>query len=511
MENVKRLNIDGLYSTIDVMNYLGIICNNPSLLKIKDNRLEPLKDLEFNRMHKIVYTAIENMALMDDIEEIDGVSMSLFLSAYPDQHEHFMRGKGIEYIDEIKAMSTNSSLNYSLNTIKKLTLLRSYEKVGFSVKDIYNTFLTDPKEISEQKERFDALTLLDIQKYVKSKLETIHEGMRYSDADSYGFQGGEDIFELIQRCQEEPQWGHPFQSLLFNAVFRGMLGKKVMIRSAGTGGGKSRQSIGDMCNISATHMYDIDKREWIANPRPVSSLFITTELDKDEVQLCMLATIAGVAEEIIKDGKYTTEVKERLMRAGQIIKDSQIRIEFTSTFSLSDLESIIETSINRYDVGFVFFDYIQITSGIAMELQKTFGYTLREDQMLNLIVSCLKNLANRYNIFILTSTQLNRSYKTDGYLDATHLRGGMATSDKADFGIITMRATKSDISKLEPIMQTKLNKPVPTHGHHIFKNRGGKYTGVILWVCMNLDYMRVEDCFVTTQDYDEFFIEGKRL
>ena len=81
----------------------------------------------------------------------------------------------------------------------------------------------------------------------------------------------------------------------------------------------------------------------------------------------------------------------------------------------------------------------------------------------------------------------------------------MATSDKADFGIITMRATKADLSKLEPIMQTKLNKPVPTHGHHIIKNRGGKWVGIIIWVNMDLDTMNVKDCFVTTQDYEQVY------
>ncbi|MFR2314879.1 DnaB-like helicase C-terminal domain-containing protein [Terrisporobacter sp.] len=510
--NTTKLNIDGLYSPLDVMNYLGALCNKPNMLKLKDNRLDPHKDLEFNRLHRIVYTAIENMALMDDdIQEIDGLTMSMFLSSYPDQYEHFVKSKGVDYVDEIKQMATNTSFAYALRNIRKFTLLRSYEKVGLSTKDIYNTMLIDPKEISEQKLKFDKLSEVDIQKIVKTKLDTIHENMRYSDADSYGFQAGDGIFDLIKKCQEEPQWGHSFQSLLFNAVFRGMLGKKVMIRSAGTGGGKSRQSIGDMCGISATKIYCNNTREWKENPRPASSLFITTELDKDEMQLAMLSAISGVAEETIKDGKYTPEVKDRLMIAGQVIKDSQIRIEYTSTFSLTDLESIIETAINKYDVGFVFFDYIQITSGIAVELQKTFGFSLREDQMLNLIVSCLKNLANRYNIFILTSTQLNRSYKTDGYLDATHLRGGMATCDKADYGVITMRASKADLGKLESIIETKINKPIPTHGHHVFKNRGGKYTGIIIWVAMNLDNMTVEDCYITNQDYEEFFVEGKRL
>ena len=235
---MTRLNIDGLYSNKDVMNYLGILCSNPMLLKERDNRLDPHTDLEFNRLHKIMYTAIENMALMDDIQVIDSVNMSNYLSSYPDQYAYFIEKKGEKAIDDAIELVKNTSFNYSLNTIRKLTLLRSYEKVGFSTKDIYNTLLIDPVEISEQKSKFDAMTENDIKKYVRHKLDTIHEDIRYSDSDSYGFQAGEDIFDLLERCKTEPQWGHSFQSTLFNAVFRGMLGKKVMIRSAGTGSGK---------------------------------------------------------------------------------------------------------------------------------------------------------------------------------------------------------------------------------------------------------------------------------
>lgn len=77
-----------------------------------------------------------------------------------------------------------------------------------------------------------------------------------------------------------------------------------------------------------------------------------------------------------------------------------------------------------------------------------------------------------------------------------------ATLDKADYGIITMKVTKADMDKLEPILQEGFNAR-PTHGHHIIKNRGGKWVGIILWVNMDLDTMNVKDCFVTTQDYEQ--------
>ena len=213
------------------------------------------------------------------------------------------------------------------------------------------------------------------------------------------------------------------------------------------------------------------------------------------------ASVSGVPEEAIKDGRYSEEVEYRLRRATAIIKEAKIHCEYNSNFNISELENIIEKNIIRNGAKYIFFDYIQVTASLAQELNRLFGYTLREDQMLNQLSTALKNLANKYDVFILTSTQLNRTYKVDQYLDVTALRGGMATADKCDYVVITMKATKADLEKIEPIVE-KTFKDAPTHAHHVVKNRGGKWVGIIIWTNTDLDTINVEDCFVTTQDYE---------
>ena len=506
------MNLNALYSTVDVLTYLGAICNKTSILNDKHNRLDTMKDLEINRMHRIIYGAIENLALSEDIQEVDEVSIGVFLSAYPDQHAYFEKNNGNELIIRIKELSRNTPYEKPLSIIRKLTLLRQYEKIGFSTKDIYDTSLIEPIEISEQREKFEDMTELSIRNFVKSKMDAIHENMSSESDDTQSFHAGDDILDLLQRCKEEPKWGYSFKSKLYNRVFRGMQGKKVMIRSASSGSGKTRMSVSEMCLVSASEMYSNKSNRWESNPRPASSLFITTELDKDEMQLIMLACISGIPEESIKDGIYSPEVEQRLLRASEVIKQSKMFIEYTTDFSRTDLEYMIEKHINRNDVGFVFFDYIQILPKFARECKQVFGYELREDQMLNLMVSSLKNIANKFDIFILSSTQLNRSHKTDEYPDATHLRGGQATIDKADFGVITMKVTRKDRDKLEQLMREGFEKcSMPTHGHHVFKNRGGKFTSIIIWVNMNLDNVEVEDCFVTTQDFEQVLVAPKEL
>lgn len=507
------MSLDALYSTTDVLNFLGAICNDTSILDDKKNRLNPMVDLELNRMHRMVYTAVENIYINDGVKEVDSVSINMFLSAYPDQHGYYLQHKGDELVDKIKALNKNGTYEKSLNTIKKFSLLRAYEKIGFSTKDIYNTTLIDPIEISIQRNKFDAMTETEIRSMAKAKMDSVHEDMQVDTGDMFSFHAGDDIFELIQSCQEEPSWGHSFSSQLFNRVFRGMQGSKLMLKSGGTGTGKTRGMLLEMVMASAKMRYDTVNHVWIENKRPASSVLITTELTKTECQLILLAIISGVPEEIIKDGRYTPEVFERINIAGEVIKDSDMHFEFASDFSATDLECMIEKNINRYNTGFVFFDYVQVTPKFAQEIRKLFGYEVQEYQMLNLMVTKLKNIANKYDVFIMTATQLNRSYKQDEYPDATHLRGSQAIADKVDYGVITMRVTAKDREKLDKLMSSnkKFDCPVPTHGHHVFKNRGGKYTGVIIWVCMNLDNMTVQDCFVTTQDFDQLYVEPKPL
>lgn len=486
-----------LYSREEALNVLGSLCNNLDLLRDRkyDLRVNDFDDL----FHKTLFGVLTNLSLEKDTKEVDGFMIDSYLRSFPVQHKTFELNNGVEVVSMMKEKAS-ASFDYSYKMVKKMSLLRKLKLVGMDVSEIVDEDTFDMMKMQEQKIKLDKMTIDEIKCHFKTKLIEIDQEFQ-TKTDSYSFKAGDGIEELILKCKEAEHWGLPFQSKLFNAVFRGMIGAKVMIRSGGSGTGKSRQSIGDMCNISCAERYVPSLKKWVINNKTENSCFISTELTEDEVHLIMLATVAGVPEETIKDGRYSPEIEQRLIKAAQIIKNSKIHCEYNSNFSIADIENMIEKNIIRNQTKIIFFDYIQITAKLSQELNRMFGYTLREDQMLNQLSTALKNLANKYNVFILTATQLNRSYKTDNYLDATHLRGGQSTSDKVDYGVITMKVTKADLDKLQPILEDGF-RTRPTHGHHIFKNRGGKWTGVILWVNMDLDTMNVKDCFATTQDFE---------
>lgn len=487
-----------LYDREEAIKFLGSICNNLDLIRDRNYDLNP-SDFEDN-LHKIIFIAANNLALEKDISQVDGFVINSFLKQNPVEQQKFEQLNGVQRVNEFKEICRNCSVDYAYKTIRKFSLLRRYEMIGMDVTGIYDEHTLDPVKLTTQRIDLDKMSIDEIKHYFKLKIIEIDEEFQ-TKTDIYSFSAGDEIEDLIKRCEEGEHWGVSFQSLYYNAIFKGMNGGKYMLRSGTTGSGKSRLSIGDMCNIACSERYIPEFQKWIENKNPQDVVFISTELTKDEVHLAMLSTISGVGEEIIKDGKYSPEQKLRIVKAAKILKESKIHCVYNSDFSISFIENVIEKYIIRNNAKFIFFDYIQVTASLSRELIGLFGYALREDQMLNQLSTALKNLANKYNVFILSSTQLNRTYKFDSYLDATHLRGGQATLDKADFGIIVVKATKADLEKLQPIIEEGF-KNTPTHGHHIIKNRGGKWNGVIVWTCSDLDTINCKDCFVTTQDFE---------
>jgi replicative DNA helicase len=207
-----------------------------------------------------------------------------------------------------------------------------------------------------------------------------------------------------------------------------------------------------------------------------------------------------VNEEVIKKGKYSDAIKERLKRGIEIIKNSPLYCVYIDDFSINDIEGIIEQYIIEENVEYVAFDYIQMTAKLARSMQSAFGSNLREDQILVQFSAAMKILANKYDIFIESSTQLNRNHKDDTQKDTNSLRGGSATADKVDHGILSFRATAKDHENLKHILENNQFRK-PNFSHWVYKNRSGR-TALIIWTVMDLGTMREDVCFITDNDFN---------
>ena len=180
-------------------------------------------------------------------------------------------------------------------------------------------------------------------------------------------------------------------------------------------------------------------------------------------------------------------------------------------FSLQDVENKIKKNIRDHDVRYVCFDYIHTSLKILEEItRRSGGVKLREDTILFMLSIRLKDLCNKYGIFILSSTQLNSDYQVSETPDQNLLRGAKAIADKIDVGMIMLPVKEDDLNNLDRILvNTGFKKP--NLKISIYKNRRGRYKGIYLWCDADLGTCRVRPMFATSYTYELIQINNLKI
>ena len=496
------------YDTTAVLQVIGCVFNDPSLLDMEDKYVVTDEDFS-NEFHRIVFGAIYK------IHELGARVITLqnindFLSSKPKSQGIYQAEKGEEWLLKVSNNANALTFDYYYNRLKKMTLLRVYDQNGIDVSDIYDyDNILDVKKKEMQEEFLDNSTLIQLADKIDDKIEAI----RYKYVDQ-GFgeasPAGQGIFELIQGFKEHPEVGVPLYGPLINAVTRGARLKKFYLRSAATGIGKTRSMIADCCYIGCNKIYD-DTFGWMKTGAAQPTLFITTEQELGEIQTMMLAFLSGVNEEHIINNFYEGDEDERVQEAANILKNSPIFIEELPDFSLQDVENTIKKNLRDHDIKYVFHDYIHTSIKILEEItRRSGGVRLREDNILFMLSTKLKDICNQYGVFIMSATQLNADYTTSETPDQNLLRGAKAIADKIDYGSILLQTTQADIDALEPILQANVFDR-PSIKMSVYKNRRGRYKGVYLWCKADLGTCRIQPMFCTTYNYDLINIDDIKI
>ena len=167
-----------------------------------------------------------------------------------------------------------------------------------------------------------------------------------------------------------------------------------------------------------------------------------------------------------------------------------------------DVEDKIKKNIREHDVKYIFHDYIHTSLKILEEIsKKSGGIKLREDNILFMLSIRLKDLCNKYGVFIMSATQLNSDYQDSETPDQNLLRGAKSIADKIDYGAILLEARQHDLEKLEKILSTNIFDK-PTIKMSIYKNRRGRYKGMYLWCKSDLSTCRITPMFATGWNYE---------
>ena len=494
--------------TTAIMQVIGCVYNNPKLLEFTDKYTVVDEDFA-DTFHKTVFGAIYKL------HELGASSISLetisdFLSERPKSKAVYETNKGEEWLLKVSDAAMPSTFDYYYQRLKKFSLLRAFDNCGIDVSDIYDPDnILDMKKKQQQEDILDNSTLQQIANRVDEKIEAIR--LQYVD-DSFGeaSQAGEGIMDLIDKFKQTPEVGVPLYGNLINTVTRGARLKKFYLRSAPTGVGKTRSMIADACYIGCGKIYD-ETLGWIKTGAAQPTLYITIEQELEEIQTMMLAFLSNVEEDHILNGKYEGDEEDRVREAAKILAESPLYVEELPDFSLKDVEDKIKKNIRDHDVKYVFHDYIHTSLKILEEItRRSGGVNLREDNILFILSNKLKDICNTYGVFIESATQLNGDWKEAKIPDQNLLRGAKAIADKIDYGSILLNVTTEDIEALEPILSSNVFER-PTIKLSIYKNRRGKYKGVILWCKANLGCCRIQPMFCTSYDYEMISVDNMKI
>lgn len=490
------------------MQVIGNVFNNPQLLDITDKYV--IVDEDFaDEFHRIIFGAIYKIHELG-ASKITLETLSDFFASRPKSEAIYKTQKGEEWLLKVSETASLNSFDYYYKRLKKFSLLRAYDNCGIDISDIYDVNnILDQKKKQFQEEKLDNSSLEEIADMIDAKIDNIR--IQYVD-DVYGEaqQAGEGIFDLIHKFEESPEVGFPMYGPLINTVTRGARLKKFYLRSAATGVGKTRSMIADACYIACEKIYN-DDFGWISTGACEPVLFITTEQELEEIQTMMLAFISNVNEEHILNAQYVGDEKKRVMEAAQILTNAPLYVEELPDFSLRDVEDTIKKNIRERGVRIVCHDYIHTSMKILEEITKrSGGIKLREDNVLFMLSTRLKDICNQYGVFIISATQLSGDYRHDEAPDQNLLRGAKSIADKIDVGMILLGVRDNDLEALKPILDSNVFDK-PTIKMSIYKNRRGRYKGVYLWCKANLGCCRIEPMFATGYDYTMIDIDDIKI
>ena len=258
--------------------------------------------------------------------------------------------------------------------------------------------------------------------------------------------------------------------------------------------------LADACFMACKSFYDPIEGEWLnKNNQPV--LFISTELDVEELTTMALAFITGYNEEdiLLQRISFSDPV---LLQAAQVLKESPLYLEILPDYTIKQIENTIKRNIRIKHTKVIFMDYINSSLGLLTEVtNQTRGMAMREDIILSLLSTRLKEIANDFNVFIMSATQTNASFKTDPIPDANLLKGSKAIAEKADFGSILLPLTETDQEKIQIYVDKGF--PMPNVKLSVYKNRRGSFVRGYLWMKMNKATCRYCTLFATDWDYKQ--------
>lgn len=479
-----------------ILQIIGCLMKKPQLLSEVDKYSLTSNDFP-DRFSKYIFASIYNL-FYDGATKISPIDIENYLETNSTGKLIFKQNNGIEYLQDAEYLSDINTFPYYYKKLKKFNLLSSLNKINIGTKEFYNEDLTDPKAL-EINAKFEDYEISDIISTIKKNLLEVEKD--YSQGDSTETSSAaEGIEEILDAAEEGGDIGPQLQGEIFNSAVAGARRGCFYLRSAASGVGKSRNMVGDACGLAFPFRYNHKTCEWESYGNYERVLFIATEQQKKEIQRMILAYLTGINETKFRYGQFSDREKVVISQAIYLMKqlaDNFLIVQMPNP-TIELVKTIVRENCITKDIGYVFYDYIFVGPSLLSEFQ---GFSLRNDEILLMFSTALKDLAVELNVFMMSATQLNA--KGDDNSDIRNesaIAGSRSIINKADVGCIIARPTNEEIEILEKL-KTSIGE-VPNLVTDVYKVRSGSLTQARIWSIIDLGTLRKKDLFVTNSRFE---------
>lgn len=363
-----------------VLQIFGSLMKHPQYLSESDKYNLTPNDFYF-RFDKYIFAAIDSL-YRNGAEHIQPIDVENYLSTNETAKLIFKQQNGIEYLQDADYLSDSLNFPYYYKKLKKFNLLQSFKDKGFDIKEWYVEDAISPEAIKIN-ERFESLEIEDILEGIKRKLLGIEREFIQNDTTETinVFDG---IEEIIAEAEERLDVGAPLQGEIFNEVCAGARKGIFVVRSAGSGTGKTRQSVGDACYLAFPYRYSEEEDKWVQVGSGKKVLFIATEQNAKEIQKMILAYLTGFNETKFRYGGFTEKEQTIIKQALWVLKQYQDNFYIVRMPSptIELVKTIVRENVLMHDIEYVFYDYIFISPSLLGEFK---GFNLRNDKFLSYI------------------------------------------------------------------------------------------------------------------------------
>ena len=203
----------------------------------------------------------------------------------------------------------------------------------------------------------------------------------------------------------------------------------------------------------------------------------------------------------------------RVDKAIEIAEQMNLWMETEENYDVAYLKYTIEKYKTKHSINMVVLDYIEATPALLAEGAQQSKVATRIDTILLTLSAELKTMARHYKVAMIAYTQVSDNARRDETIrDASAIAGAKSIQNKADFGMVVFEPTTKELEKVQPIIESQQGFcPVPNLIYHIYKVRKGKIKSCKVFVHQDLSVMRVQDCFVTNNRYEQINVDRKKI